>query len=337
MAKAVKLPSGNWRVQVYVGKGADGKKKKKSITGRTKREAEQNAALYLMENHLDDKPMTVGDAVDKYIMDVSAVLSPSTIRGYRKIQRNNISGISSYMADQISSGDLQKWINSLSRRYSAKTVRNVYGLVCPAISAARPNFHPSVKLPVSDAHEFMIPSDDDVQKMLDAASPVLRRCIMLGAFCGLRRGEISYLRFRDLSDGHLWIHGDMVKPAAGGWEDKDRPKTEKSNRIISVPLFVLSDLGSGDPDDRIIGRNPDWITGRFGLLMKKLGMPYHFHLLRHYFASVLISQGIPKAYIQSLGGWEDGGAIDKVYTHILQTSHNEYSDMVSNVFSKRFS
>lgn len=336
MAKASKLPSGNWRVNLYLGKNADGKPVRRSVTGRTKKEAERNAATYLLENHLDDTPMTVGDAVDKYIMDASVSLSPSTIRGYRKIQKNNISGISPYMADRVSADDLQKWVNALARKYSAKTVRNIYGLVYPAISSVRTNFHPTIKLPASDVQAFLIPTDDDIRRMLDAASPILRKCIMLGAFCGLRRGEISYLRFRDLENGHLWIHGDMIKPSDGGWKDKDRPKTEKSNRIIAVPAFVLSEIGNGAPQDRIIGRNPDWITGRFGRLMKSLGMPYHFHLLRHYFASALIAQGVPKAYIQSIGGWEDGGAIDKVYTHILQTSQNEYSEMVSDFFSKRF-
>ena len=35
MAKAKKLPSGNWRVKAYIGVGEDGKKKYKSFTATT--------------------------------------------------------------------------------------------------------------------------------------------------------------------------------------------------------------------------------------------------------------------------------------------------------------
>ena len=41
MATAKKLPSGSYRVRVYVGASANGKKKYKSITAPTKKEAER--------------------------------------------------------------------------------------------------------------------------------------------------------------------------------------------------------------------------------------------------------------------------------------------------------
>ena len=48
MAKAKKLPSGSWRVLLYVGTDENGKKKRKSITADTKKEAELLAAQYLV-------------------------------------------------------------------------------------------------------------------------------------------------------------------------------------------------------------------------------------------------------------------------------------------------
>lgn len=333
--KASKLKSGRWRVCLYLGK-KDGKEIRKTITGDTKKDAETRAATFMMENHLDDSPMTVGDAVDKYIMDASVSLSPSTVKGYRAIQKYNVSDISSYMADRVTQRDLQTWINALSKEYSPKTVRNAYGLVRAAIKAVRPSFSYDVKLPVRKADIVTIPTSEDVKKMLDAAGEKLRTCIMLAAFCGLRRGEICYLKYGDVKDGCVCIHGDMVKDADHEWIMKDHAKTAKSNRMVRVPSFVLEEIGSGDKDQRIITITPDSITSGFGRLMKRLEMPYHFHLLRHYFASVLISQGIPKDYVQALGGWEDGGSLDRVYTHILQSSQNRYSKKVSDFFSSKF-
>ena len=41
MAEPKKLPSGSWRVRVFIGKNKDGKKMYKSITAPTKKEAKK--------------------------------------------------------------------------------------------------------------------------------------------------------------------------------------------------------------------------------------------------------------------------------------------------------
>ncbi len=51
MASAKKLPSGSWRVNLFIGT-EDGKRKYKSFTAATKREAEFQAAQY-NQLHID--------------------------------------------------------------------------------------------------------------------------------------------------------------------------------------------------------------------------------------------------------------------------------------------
>ena len=51
MAKAKKLPSGMWRVLLYDGKDDNGKRKYKSFTAATKKQAEADAALYSLGPH----------------------------------------------------------------------------------------------------------------------------------------------------------------------------------------------------------------------------------------------------------------------------------------------
>ena len=72
MANAKRLPSGNWRAQVYIGKDISGKRIIKSVTAPTKRETEYLAAELLSRTDASrfvthDKNMTIGDAVDQYI------------------------------------------------------------------------------------------------------------------------------------------------------------------------------------------------------------------------------------------------------------------------------
>ena len=78
MATAKKLPSGNWRILVY----ANGHRK--SFTAPTKKNAEYQASQWLMTQN-DSEDMTIKVAIDRFINNRSAVLSPTTIEGYTAI------------------------------------------------------------------------------------------------------------------------------------------------------------------------------------------------------------------------------------------------------------
>lgn len=193
-------------------------------------------------------PMTIGEAIEKYIMGISASASPATLRTYRNVQKYYVSGIEPYMADTVKSDDLQAWINALSQKYSAKTVAIAVKVVAASIKAVRPNFRMSAKLPQGNADIVLIPTKDEVKKLIGIASKRMRRAIMLGAYCGMRRGEISFFRYRDIKDGCIIIHGDVVPTPGGEWQFKETAKTDKSNRTIRVPDFVLQELGQDKPD-----------------------------------------------------------------------------------------
>ncbi len=82
MAKAKKLPSGNWRCLVYIGKDQDGKRKYESVTAPTKKEAEYKAAeirLHCESHNTRTENLTLSEGIDKYIASKENILSPSTI------------------------------------------------------------------------------------------------------------------------------------------------------------------------------------------------------------------------------------------------------------------
>ena len=79
-----KLPSGNWRIQVLV----DGKRMGRTFP--TKEEAEYWAAGLKTKSIEDNRApsrMTVENAIDRYIESKSAILSPSTILGYKRTKK----------------------------------------------------------------------------------------------------------------------------------------------------------------------------------------------------------------------------------------------------------
>ena len=77
--KAVKLPSGNWRIQVYLGKTEDGKKIRKSFTKENRKQVEAEAHQFLIIHEEVTRSDSFGVMAERFIEDRRAVLSPSTI------------------------------------------------------------------------------------------------------------------------------------------------------------------------------------------------------------------------------------------------------------------
>ena len=91
--KARKLPSGNWRVQLYCGKDENGKRIVESFTAPTKKEAERMAATFDgdRKQRAADRAagrITLAQAMDAFIETCRATgKSPATINAYCSMRR----------------------------------------------------------------------------------------------------------------------------------------------------------------------------------------------------------------------------------------------------------
>jgi len=85
MAKAKKLPSGQWRTLVYDYTDLNGKRHYESFTSDTKKDSEFMAAEFSLNKKSAAKSRIVlGDAYDEYIEARNSILSPATIREYKR-------------------------------------------------------------------------------------------------------------------------------------------------------------------------------------------------------------------------------------------------------------
>ena len=56
----------------------------------------------------------------------------------------------------------------------------------------------------------------------------------------------------------------------------------------------------------------------------KLGLPhFSLHKLRHYYASMAHSLGIPDQYIMKAGGWKTDNVLKSVYQHAMKDKQEE--------------
>lgn len=335
--KAKKLPSGMWRCQVKV-KRKDGTQDRSSFTAGTRKEAERMAAEYVCEAQRTtaDGSLTLSEAVFRYIDARSGVLSPASVNTYTGYARTRLGVLKDRRISSITTADLQLWVSDLAEERSPKYVKNVYGLISSTLAMFLPDQTFRVRLPHRPAKTRRLPEDDEVQRLMDVADPVLKKCIVLAATGTLRRGEIAALRYADIDYKActVRIHADMIKSEDGhSWIYKDMPKTAQSIRTVKYPKEVIQMLGIGAPDAYVIGLNPNMITRRFCHLRDKLGIRIRFHDLRAYAASVMMLIGIPRTYIEEAGGWKHGSTVlDEHYLRTFQSKKDDFSQQTAEYF-----
>lgn len=335
MPTAKLQPSGMWKVRAYSHTDADGKQHYRSFTAPTKAEAEQAAARFSgNSDRIARCDLTVAEAIEGYITSRDGVLSPSTILGYRRMQSIRFDQIARKKIQRLTSDDVQLFISELSRKLSAKTVHNIYGLLCASVAHYAPEKSFRVKLPTKHKKRSHAASDAQIMALFDAACPELQKCIALGAFTSMRRGEICALRFGDIQGNSIHVHADMVK-GPDGWIYKSIPKTSDSDRIVPVPPEVIDLLGDGLPDQYVIDWKPDTVTKRFIDLRNELGLPdIRFHDLRHYYASIAAVL-VPSLYAESFGGWKKGSrTMREVYQERIDPLEQKYAQDMREYFGK---
>lgn len=349
MATAKKLPSGSWRTQVT--KVINGKKIKKSFTVHPRdtqgdwKKAKKQSELLADQWQLDNESsitngLTVHDAIESYINDKSKVLSPSTIRGYRLILESFKPIWHIYISD-IETSQIQRLVNDWSIDIKRKTIRNRVALLLSVLDYNEIDKRFKIRYPQDTSKKVGTPDIDDVQMFIRNASVTMKPIIYLAAFGSLRRGEIGGLREMDISRdmNTVTVNGDMVLDSNNKWIYKPFPKTKDSTRTIKLPSFIIRSIPiKEDPRAFVFDITPAAMSDRFSRLAKKLQLDYSLHTLRHFAASFRTDLGIPKKYIQEVGGWLDGNGsvFERVYDNRMESSRKKYTQIANQFIEDNF-
>lgn len=331
MATAKKLPSGNYRVRVHVGNG-----KYKSFTAERKADAEYAANLYLQtcKDKRSPTKITVGEAIDQYIESKSNILSPSTIREYRRMRKQYLKTIVDKPVFKLSNQEVQTAINIEAQTHAYKTVRNIFGLLSAALKG---KVDLDVALPQKEKIKITIPTQQEIQRLLQyAAGKEIELPILLSACLGLRRGEIAPLDYSDIDFQRktITISKSMVLNSSSEWVVK-KPKTYSGNRTLKVYDFILDKVQERkDAELPLISLTPNQISDEFSYALEKTGLPhFRFHDLRHYNASVMLSLNIPDKYAMERMGHATNNMLKTVYQHTMQEKEDSVDAALSEYFN----
>ena len=339
MAKAKKLPSGNWRVRVYAGKDENGKAFYQSFTAATKKEAEYLGAEFALYRKDLKNPLnlTLSAAIDEYIKRRENQLSPSTIKNYRKIQRTRFQSLMACRLSAIDKDKLQTAVNKEALLVAPKTVHNSYGLISSTIREFIDDFNPKIRLPKKIKPQYATPSPQQLEQLFAAAKGSdVELPILLASTMSLRMSEIKGLKWSDIN-GNIAHINEAIVQGLDGYVSKST-KSEAGDRYILIPQCVQDLLKTIPQRSKYIVSMPrTTIDKHFKQLLRVNGLPdCRFHDLRHANASAMLLLNIPDKYGMERGGWATRDTYHNIYQQTFTAERLTFDNQINTYFDNLY-
>lgn len=331
--KAERLSSGSWRIRVMVNGESV------SITKPTEKEAVA-AAMQIKAGKTDRRryaPKTVTKAIDEYIEARRNVVSPSTIKGYRMIQKHRFPSMMDRCISDLTQSQWQKAVNAEAKVCSAKTLKNAWFFVSSVISEATGQ-KLVVRLPQVLPNELPFLNAEQIPVFIAAMKGRPHEIAALLALSSLRRSELLAVRWEDidLERGCIRVHGAVVRGEDGSLVYKNENKNLSSRRVVPFLIPQLRDavMAADKSSEFVVTCKPDVMLPAINKVCRENGLPeVGMHGLRRSFASLAYHLGISEEVTMRAGGWSDITTMRKIYTKISEADIRNQGKMYESFFS----
>jgi integrase len=356
---------GHWAIVIDLRDAGTGKRKRKwhSFKG-SKREAQVERSRLIAEmatgNYVETTRLTVAAFLERWIEHMKGQVSPRSHERYAELCRKNIMPLLGGLAlTKLQPAHIsQAYAKALAsgRRdgqggLSPRTVTHMHRVLREALQQglrwqllAR-NPADAVRPPKVERRQMSVLDTDATVELIEAARNTgLLVPVLFGALCGLRRGEIVALRWRnvDLERGQL-----SVTRSAEQTDQGVREKETKSgnNRSVALSPTLIDELRQHrirqaqsllalgvrlTDDHHVVMREdglpiqPRSLSHAFTKFMHRYGgQRIRLHDLRHTHATHMLASGVhPKIAQERLGHSSVSVTID-LYSHILPNMQAE--------------
>ena len=350
--KITKDKNGMFHARVFSSPDANGKRISKRITGYTERDVRRQAEDFLEEMKRQPKAfrMTLREATEIYLEyhgNKKKPLSPATMRTYTEYTRNHFQDLMDVPIVNITEKMLQDEVYKLELTHTGKTIHNIVNFFVPCIKHSRRGFQPELDLPPVEKPSISIPDTEDLkQKIHTIQNKKLRIAVLLGAYCGMRRGEICALDLRnDVEyDKIVSVNGESHKVAIihitkAYAKDKNKQyvlkgtKSYAGERDLFAPEWLNDILKEARDDPSFSMPLPHHVTNNFGKWARKNNVDSSFHGLRHFYASIMKAINVPDNYSKTMMGHSSEYML-KRYQEIMETKQQEINQDFLNFVEK---
>ncbi|KQQ30938.1 integrase [Methylobacterium sp. Leaf125] len=351
---------GRWAIILDAPDQETGKRRRKwhSFAG-TKREAQKECARLITEmqggDYVEPGKETLAKYLDRWLDNMRSQVSPRSHERYAELARKNVVPLlgsvilTKLRPEQISAAYSKALVSGRrdgSGGLSPRTVHHMHRILRQALSQAvqwrilARNPADAVGGPKVEKTKMRALDAHETAQLLAHFRPTrMFTPVLLGALCGLRRGEVTALRWRavDFAAGQLAIVESTEQTHRG-----TRAKETKSGRSrrVALPSIVADELRRQrirqaeellklgvrlSDDDHVFAQadgmpvQPNSLTHEFTrILAQSSALPrIRFHDLRHSHATQMLASGIhPKIAQERLGHSSIGITLD-LYSHVM--------------------
>ena len=333
---ARQLPSGAWTCRVRVG-GQD-----ISVTRPTKAEAQAEAMAVKHGLKAPDTPrvtMTLAEAYAAYLTSREGVLSPSTVAGYKRLERNTFQRLMPMQLSAITSELIQREIAAMVReKKSPKYVANAEGLLSSVLKQAMPEKQFSLRLPPKRKPNLRQPDDKEIGAIMAAfRGSAVELPVLMALWMGMRLSEILGARHEDIDGGKLHICRAVVLDENNQPAEKDSAKTYAGDRWVSVPGYIAQLIAAtGRDSGPLVTFSGAAIYKRFVRTLDQAGIPRcRFHDLRHINAAVMVRLGVDSKYAQERNGWASDRMYKQVYAYAMSDQMAAINESIDDYFGNK--
>ena len=359
---------GVWQLQVYVGVGPDGKRRRHFETVRGRKGDAQKRLTELLASlnkgvYTPSVRLTVGDLLRMWLTGyVKTNCSQRTLDGYCSIVDNHlIPAFGCHQLKHLNQQHIQSYYSqALEKPLSSRTVHHHHRVLSQALKyAVRQGYlgrNPCDLVdPPSPKGKTMrtLTQAEVVDLLIAAADSYYYPVIYTAVSSGLRQAELLGLRWRDIDIASRSISVSRTLYKRRGVCQFNEPKSERSRRRVAMTSKLAEFLGeyrlererlyhqtgrTVTLDDLVFASvegapiDAGVLSHAFARTTKRAGLGnVRFHDLRHTFASLMLQRGAkPKVISECLGHASVAFTLD-VYSHIIDGMQSEAMALLDEV------
>ena len=357
-----KRKDGRWEGRYTAGHDPrTGKRITKNVLGKTQAEVREKLKTAIAEAEQVDAARAGEYTVAVWLKTWYELYSKpnvrySTAEYYRRsIEQHVIPRIGTIKLSRLTGRDLQKLYRDLQENgrlreaqkekrpgLSNATVRGIHMMLHNALDRAAKerlilrNPTEDCIIPKLEKQEMKILNPEDIKVYLKVAEKHgVFPMFYLELVSGVRKGELTALRWDDLDVERKTISVSKQVSMRDGKMVISRPKTETSVRSISIPqeaVDLLVQEHEKHPDNPYLFPSPrtgemyhpDSVVNLHKRFLKEAGLePIRFHDLRHTFATMALQNGVDVKTVSTMLGHYDAGFTLRTYTHATRAAQEE--------------
>jgi integrase len=354
-------PDGRWEARATVGTDpGTGKPIRKSVYASSQQDVRKkmNAITAAIDNgeYKEPSKLTVKDWFEIWIKEYSLNLKPLSLKSYNtQINNHIVPHLGRIKLSALAPHHIQKLYNKLHETYSAKTIKNIHGVMHKGLKQAmelgyiRTNPTDTCKLPKVVKTQITPMDKEAIPAFMDAIrGHQFESMYIVDLFTGLRQSEIIGLTWDcvDFETGTVFVYRQYQKLKGGyKWATLKNGKT----RLIRPAKLVMDTLkaekikqvenrlkaGSAwDNPEGFIFTNPlgthikhETLSKNYKAVVVAMGLPdLRFHDLRHSFAVVSLQAGDDIKTVQENLGHHSASFTMDTYAHVTDAMRKASSE-----------